>query len=239
MAVDAGTFAISAVCLARLRPRTAPARAAEHIGTFLHELRGGFDEVRSRSWVWASLIAMGTYHVVVLPAVFVLGPVLFEHEHNGAPQWAIVTVAFGIGSITGDVIALRLRPARPMFVAACGIAVASLQALIIGSGFSVAAIAGLEAITGVGVSLFFTLWETSLQQHIPEHAISRVSSFDYLVAIGLMPIGALLAGPLAAGIGLHHALHLMTFVAVPVMLALVAVPSVRALRRQSPAPGRA
>jgi MFS family permease len=239
LALDAGTFAVSAACLARLRPRAAAQRLAEHTGSFVEELRAGFREVRSRQWVWTSLIAMGAYHMVVLPSVYVLGPVLFENEHGGAPDWAIVTVAFGLGSIAGDVISLRVRPLRPMFVGACGLLVASTQALIIGSGFGVWAIAGLEAITGVGVALFFTLWETSLQEHIPEHAISRVSSFDYLVAAGLMPIGVLLAGPVSDSIGLHTALHVMTFIAVPLMLALVAVPSVRGLRRGSVAPGTA
>lgn len=234
LAVDAGTFAVSAACLARLRPRAGEARDPATAPSFLQELREGFAEVRSRQWIWASLIASAAYHLVVLPSVFVLGPVLFDREMGGAADWAIVTVGFGVGSVLGDVIALRVRPARPMLVGACGLAVASTQALILGSGLGVGAIAALEGVTGVGVSLFFTLWETSLQEHVPERAISRVSSFDYLVTAGLMPVGVLVAGPFASAAGLHDALHIMSFIAVPVMLALVALPSVRNLHRPAP-----
>lgn len=232
LAVDALTFAVSAAFLARLKPaRQVEPREPRAAGSFLREFKEGFAEVRSRQWVWASLIACSVYHLVVLPAVFVLGPVLFDEELGGARDWAIVTACFGAGSILGDVIAMRFKPGRPMLIAACGLVVASTQALIIGSGLSVAAIAALEALTGVGVSLFFTLWETSLQEQIPETSISRVSSFDYLVTTGLLPVGVLLAGPFASGVGLHTALHTMTFIAVPVMIALVMLPSVRHLRR--------
>ena len=44
----------------------------------------------------------------------------------------------------------------------------------------------------------FTLWETSLQEHVPDRALSRVSSYDYLTSAGLIPLGNVLVG-LAAG----------------------------------------
>jgi hypothetical protein len=177
--------------------------------------------------------------VVVLPAVFVLGPVLAEREYDGASSWAVVTAAFGAGSVVGDVVALRWRPPRPLMVAAAALVVASCQALIVGSGLSIAAIAALEGVTGVGVSLFFTLWETTLQEQIPERSISRVSSYDYLCSIGLMPVGLALAGPAADAFGIHATLHGMTAIGLPVALAVLAVPGVRALRRPAAAPGTA
>ena len=39
-----------------------------------------------------------------------------------------------------------------------------------------------------------------LQQHVPEHARSRVSSYDWLVSLVFQPLGYLLAGPLAVAI---------------------------------------
>jgi predicted MFS family arabinose efflux permease len=84
-------------------------------------------------------------------------------------------VGFGLGAIVGDLLVLRIRPSRPLLVAAVAFVVASCQAIIIGSGLPIPAIAALEAVTGVAVTVGFTLWETSLQQEIPEHALSRVS----------------------------------------------------------------
>lgn len=233
LAVDAATFAVSAFALAGLRPREP--EPGEDLGPegepgFLAQLRDGFAEVRSRTWVWTGLAGIAVYHVVVLPAIFVLGPVLAERELDGATSWATVTVGFGLGAVAGDLLVIRLRLSRPLLVGTCGLAVASCQAAIVGSGLPVLGIAGLEAITGAAVSMYFTLWELSLQQHIPAGAISRVSSYDYLVSAGLMPVGLALAGPAASAFGLHATLHAMTLIAVPCALALLLVPSVRALR---------
>ncbi len=243
LGLDALTFAISAVALAGLQPRAHGDRAPHTDGPgpgLVQELRAGFAEVRSRTWVWSGLLGIAVYHVVVLPSIFVLGPVLAERELGGASAWAIVTIGFGAGSIIGDLIVIRLRLSRPLLVAMCALVVASCQAIIIGSGLPLVAIAGLEALTGVAVSLFFTLWELSLQQHIPPGALSRVSSYDFLVSVGLMPVGLALAGPAAAAFGLHATLHAMTLIAVPVALALLAVPAVRRLRAPlDAAPGTA
>src|SRR5215208_872771 len=86
IALDALTFVGSAFLLAALRvPRAAdhgegePAREG-----FLAELREGWQEVRSRSWLVRGLVAMSAYHVFVLPAIYVLGPVLSERQLDGA-----------------------------------------------------------------------------------------------------------------------------------------------------------
>ena len=147
--------------------------------------------MRSRTWVWSVLLAMSAYHLIVLPSIFVLGPVLANEELNGASSWAII-----------------------------------------GSGLPTAGIAALEAVTGVAVTTFFTLWETALQERIPERAISRVSSYDFFASAGLMPIGLALAGPIAAGFGLHETLFAMTAVGVGLSLACLCVPAVRALERR-------
>jgi MFS family permease len=237
LALDAATFAVSAAFLARLVPR--PVAPRERATPFAVQLREGLAEVRARSWVVAFLGGMAAYSVIVLPAVFVLGPVLAEREYDGASSWALVVAVFGAGSIVGNVVALRWRPPRPLLVAGAALLVASCQALIVGSGLPIAAIAALEGVTGVGVSLFFTLWETTLQEQIPERAISRVSSYDYLCSVGLMPVGLALAGPAADAFGIHATLHAMTAIAVPVAVAVLTVQAVRALRRPEAAPGTA
>lgn len=235
LAVDALTFAASAAFLARLTPR---GRAPETTGTsprggFLGELRAGWTQVRSRTWVWSGMVAISVYHVVVLPSVFVLGPVLADKEWGGAAGWAVVTAGFGIGSVVGDVCAYRLKVRHPMALAAAALAVGSCQAVIIGSGASVLVIAVLEAVTGVAVSLFFVIWETALQTHIPEASLSRVSSYDYLLSTGLMPLGLALAGPVSDSLGVRPTLYAMTLVAVPSALALLCVPAIRRLPAQA------
>lgn len=236
LALDALTFAVSAVSLARLRPRGTAAGTPRGTvgGTFLGELRAGWVQVRSRTWVWSGMAAMAVYHVVVLPSVYVLGPVLAEREWGGAASWSVVVAAFGTGSVVGDVCAYRLRVGRPMALAAAALAVASCQAAIIGSGSPLAVIAILEAVTGIAVSLFFTLWETALQTHVPEAALSRVSSYDQLLSTGLMPLGLAIAGPVSQSLGMRPTLYAMTIIAVPATLALLCVPAVRHLPAHAP-----
>ena len=233
---DAATFAVSVVCLVPMRPRPlrqgmgadAPQAATDH---FVRSLRDGWSEVRSRSWVVAFLGGMASYHAIVLPAIFVLGPVLVNNELGGARDWAIITAGFGIGSIVGDILLLHWRPRFALRVAALMLMGASCQAAFIGSGLGVWAIAGFEVLAGVCVTGCFTLWETSLQEHVPANVLSRVSSYDYLTSAGLIPLGNLLSGVAVAAIGLHESLFTMTALGITAALAVVAVPAVRHLPR--------
>lgn len=230
LAFDALTFVVSVVFLLRLSPR-AVERLEEAGETLLAGLRGGWRAVRSRRWVWSFLLAMSSYHVIVLPSVFVLGPVLAEREYGGATDWAVVVALFGIGSIIGDVVVLRWRPRFALRASALCLLVASLQAVIIGSGLPILAIGGLELVAGAFVTAFFVLWETSLQEHVPEHELSRVSSYDYVAGTGLMPLGFAIAGPASIAFGIHATLVAMSALGVLSGLALLAVREVRTLPR--------
>ena len=246
IAVDAATFVISAACLLRLRVEPAraatPGRAAS--AGFLDQLREGWHEVSTRPWLRWGLVAMASYHVFVLPSVLVLGPTLAQSDLGGASSWAVIVACWGVGSIAGNVIALRLPVRRPVFVAALALVGASLQAAVIGSGLGTGGIAVLQTLSGVCVALFFTLWDTSIQEQVPPAAVSRVSSYDFTASMGLMPIGMAIAGPVADAVGLHATLIGMSVLGVASALAWLAQPSVRALERperavaeeQEPAP---
>jgi len=238
IAVDAFTFALSAACLIALRPdRTrAVADAEEHDG-FAARLRSGWREVRRRPWLASGLGAMAAYHVFVLPAVWILGPALAKDELSGASSWAIIVAVFGLGTIAGNLLALRLPIRRPVLVAAVALVGAATQAVIIGSGLGTAGIAILEFPAGIAVSLFFTLWDTSIQEQVPPAAVSRVSSYDFAVSLGLMPLGMAVAGPIAAAAGVQTTLIAMSAVGMAAALAWLAVPDVRRVRRPgAPAP---
>jgi MFS family permease len=226
--LDAITFVVSAAFLARLE--LGPVEAGEET-SFLAALRGGWGEVTSRPWLASMLGAMSVYHVVVLPSIFVLGPVLAERELDGATSWAIITAAFGVGSVVGHLLIYRLPFRRPIRASALALIIASTQAVVIGSGLGTWGIAGLEAIAGIAVSLFFTLWEMSLQEQVPARALSRVSSYDFFASAGLMPVGLVLAGPVSEAVGLHATLRLMSAIGIASALACLAVPGVRRLAR--------
>jgi MFS family permease len=231
MLFDAGSFAVSVACLVRLRPRVAAQGTEETPPPFLTAIRDGWRAVTSRSWVVAGLGAMCAYAGIVLPAVYVLGPVIVSDEHGGPGAWAAVGVAFGLGCVLGDVLLLRIRPRRALRTAGLALLLASCQAAIYGSGIALAGICALQFVSGIGVTAFFTLWEVSLQEHIPGDSLSRVSSFDYLASTILMPIGTAVAGPVATSVGTHATLVAMSAIGVVCALGFLAVPAVRSLPR--------
>jgi MFS family permease len=232
LAVDAGTFVVSAVTLLLLRPRPVPPAEGS---TFFADLAGGFHEVRSRAWVWTTLLAFSAYHALMLPALFVLGPLVAVEIRGGAASWGWISSGFGAGAVIGSLLALRWQPRRPGVLIGCALSVASLQAAACASSLPTWTVTMIEVVTGVGVSICFTVWETQLQQHIPASAQSRVSSFDYLGSLTLMPLGFAVVGPVSDAIGVRTTAVWASALTAAVCLAVAASPGLRALRPVAPA----
>jgi hypothetical protein len=104
--------------------------------------------------------------------------------------------------------------------------------LLIGLGvpLHVALLALLSAGVGFGFAAGNTFWQTALIQNVPEHAMSRISSFDWLGSVAFNPLGYLLIGPLAEAIGTSQALIASGLINLGAAVGVVLVPSVRAIR---------
>ena len=228
LAVDAATFFLSAAALARLHPK--PAEPGPRTSLMV-ELRGGWREVRSRTWVWSVILSFSAYHALVLPALFILGPAVARSERGGAAAWGVISAGFGIGAVLGSVLALRWRPARPGLVVAGALCIGATQSGIVVSPLPTLVVALLEAVAGVGVATCFTVWDTALQERIPGPAQSRVGSFDYLGSLTLMPLGYLALGPVVASIGSRATAAWATAISLAVTLTVAGGRDVRGLRR--------
>jgi MFS family permease len=227
-AIDAITFVASAICLLAMR---LPARAARAVRqSFLADVRVGMHEVVSRTWLWAAFITFSISNVTIA-MYFVLGPLVVEKELGGASDWGLLLAAGGIGGILGSTVALRYRPARPLIPSflLMFFVFAQLLALIPPLPVPVLMLAAVFAVASISIGN--ALWDTMLQQHIPESSISRVSSLDWMISLVFMPLGYVLAGPLADAIGLDLTLALAAGLGVVANSSLLLVPSVRNLRR--------
>src|SRR3954467_3498195 len=162
IAINALTPPVSAACLTAPRPAPAAAGDGDDDEDFLARLRTGWREVRARPWLTGGLGAMAAYHVLVLPAVFVLGPVLAERELDGASSWAAIVACWGIGTAAGNLLATRLRLVRPVFAAAFRFVGPGPLAVIIGSGLGTGGVAALELLAGSACARLFTLWEARI-----------------------------------------------------------------------------
>ncbi len=174
--------------------------------------------------------AFSAYHLLALPCVLALGPVIADRELHGASSWAAIVTSFGIGTLVGNTVALRTKPRHPMFAATVAFMVAALQAPIIAYGSSTVVIAALELVAGIAVAIGFTLWETSLGREIPPQALSRVTSLDWFTTTGAMPLGFALVAPAAQLFGTQETMLACGLIVIVLCAAALAAGDVRRLR---------
>ncbi len=234
IAIDGATYAVSALCLARLRlpPRPIPARES-----FLGQLRTGWREFSSRTWLWVIVAQFGLFHLLVYAPFMVLGAVVANRTLGGATAWGLILTAQGVGSIVGGLAVLRVRPRRPLVAATIGTFAFAGPVALLAVQAPTGWVAAAAAVSGIGLAVFGTLWDTTLQQHVPVAALSRVSAYDWLGSVALVPLGYALAGPLASRFGVGGTLWLAAGWTVLGSAVVLAVPSVRRLRSVSGAVG--
>ncbi len=203
-AVDAASFFVSAAILVRLRPRArGEPRPREPM---LAELAGGFRELRARPW--AGLIILGAC-LVLLTAIApyeALGPAIAERGYDQAAVYGVLAAILGAGSLIGAPVAARWRPERAMLIAWLFFLPFSVMLLLFALAAPLAAVAPVAVLAGIGLGLFMVWWETALALSIPPSALSRVSAWDWMGSLGLLPVGFLLAGPISESIGVQETL---------------------------------
>ena len=200
----------------------------------LRQLRDGWGEFVSRRWVVVIVVLFAISNVGFSATIGVLGPVQAQRSLGGAGPWAAVVTAFSVGMVVGVALALRLRPRRPMLVACALVPGFALPVLALAAPLSIVVIAAFALLAGVVSDVFGVLWDTALQQHVQPESLSRVSSYDWLGSLALVPLGLAAAGPLADRIGLEATLVVAGALCVLPVFALLD-PQVRGLRAGRPA----
>ncbi len=225
LGIDAVTFAVSAVFLAMI---ALPPHTPVEQQSFITDLREGWDDFRSRTWLWTT-VASVTVGNMMFAAYFVLGPLVAERELDGAASWALIVSGFGAGLVLGGLLLLRFDPQRPALAATIAVTFYTLPLafLAIPAPAAVTAAGGLLA--GAGLAVANNLWETTQQRHVPPELLSRVSSYDWFGSLAAVPIGMLLWGPVAENIGVSTALWIAFALQLVSILVLFAVREIREL----------
>lgn len=226
--IDAVTFVLSAIALSRIP--TSFGRMPAKTG-LTRDLVEGWREFTARSWVWLMVLSFAGYQATVLPAVFLLGPVLAEQELGGAAAWAAILTGRSAGALAIGLVLLRWRPRRPLVASTLLILFDVPFLVLLGLGAPLWLIVLAGAISSAAVVGADTVWETTLQEQVPEHALSRVSSYDWLGSLAINPLGFALVGVLAAAHGAAPVLAVIVAVHVAIHLVLLATPAIRAVGR--------
>ena len=228
-AVDAVSFLVSAGALLAMSqtPHRPPAAAGE--GSTLRQVATGMRYVRRHAWLWVTLASAAIAYLLFMGPIEVLLPFVVKNElHGGAGQLGLVFAAGGFGSlICALAIGTHGLPARSMTfiyatwtaatvaVAGYGIAHALWGLMIVSFAFN-----GLETAGTIA-------WATAKQRHVPIALLGRVSSLDWLISIGLLPLSFALTGPVSSALGVRTTLVGAGLLGALVTGAALLVPGVR------------
>jgi hypothetical protein len=215
LALDAATFVFSAVLLVLIAPRPIAARGGGGLGRTMGDLAEGLRYVRARRWAWAWIAAAGLSTLVHSGAFEVLLPTLLVNElglDEGGVARALAG-AFAAGG-AGSVLASTLLGQRGLprrFLT--WLFVAEAAALVATASY--AAVTGTWQVAALGFVVFtlFAITDviatTMFQRLVPRRLLGRVASLDWMAAVGLAPVGFLVAGPLGAQLGPRSAIAVL------------------------------
>ncbi len=203
IAIDAATFGVAAVLLGFIR---VPAvRTGAEAQSTLAQLREGWSTFIAHSWVWTVVLGFCVFNAAEIAALSVIGPIV-ANDTIGRQMWGIFLASETAGMVLGALVAMRLRARRLLLigVVCClggslwliGLALLPLPAVLLPAAF----------VTGVAMEQFGVAWEVSIQEHVPADKLARVYSYDALGSFLAIPIGQVVAGPVADHVGPRAAL---------------------------------
>ena len=230
IAVDAASFFAAALFLALIQ---LPSTLRMETSNFFGELRDGWREFSARTWLWVIVLQFGFVNAVELGIQGVLGPAIAKDHLGGAAAWGLILTAESIGLVLGGLILLRLRPQRLLLTATFGVLLTMPFLLGLAGPMPVVVLIALAALAGIGTETFGILWDTTMQQEIPQEKLSRVYSYDALGSWVLIPLALAVAGPVAELIGTRETILAATAISLTATLAVLCVHDVRTISRRA------
>jgi MFS family permease len=234
-AADAASFAAAGAAVLAMRP--VPRHVPEGLSV-VADIRSGLGFIRSRTWIWGTLVSAAFAYLLFLGPTEVLLPYVVKNGlHGSAGMLGAVFAAGGIGSIAAAVVmGQREQPRRQVMfiyvvwtlatlaVAGYGLATATWQLVVACLLFNALETAGT------------IVWATLKQRHVPASMLGRVSSLDWLISIGLLPISFALTAPVTALIGTRATLVGAGVGGAAVTLAALFLPGMRDVEREPEPP---
>lgn len=227
LAADAISFGLAALLLARLRVNHTERLQASSVW---YDLREGWTEFVLRRWLWVIVVAFGALNAIQVGIMLTLGPAIADAT-IGRSGWGYVLAAQAAGFVLGTLVMLRFQPRHPMRAGMLGVCANVPVLLVLGLQPQLVPLVLLAILGGIGMDVFGIAWETSLQQHVPQEKLSRVFSYDALGSFVAIPVGQLLAGPLAGAFGISTVVTAGAVLYGLIAIATLADPSVRRLER--------
>jgi len=238
--VDAVTFVVSMGCILRMRPGPAAAASGAEAagGSVLGDVGEGLRFVRANVWLWGTLLAAAVAYLLFMGPVEVLLPYLVKNDlHAGPGALGAVLAVGGVGALAAALAVGRMgTPRRCMpFVY-----LAWTASTLVLAGYAFARSVWLVML----VSLLFNglesagtvVWLTVKQRLVPRALLGRVSSLDWFVSTGLVPLSFAVTAPLAAAIGARGTFLVAGVLGSALTLACLFLPGMREVEVHPDAP---
>ncbi len=231
LAVDAAAFAVAGALRAFLDVSHIPPRTPGH--GMLADLRDGWREFTGRSWLWAIVVQFSLVNAVVVAADAVYGPQVARDHLGGPGPWGLALALYGAGNAAGALLMTRWRPRRLLLVGTLCVFPSALPSAALAVPAPLAALCVAMFVSGLAIEVFGVSWMTALHQEIPEEKLSRVSAYDWVGSVSMVPLASALAGPAEQSFGRPAALWGSAAVVVVATAAVLCVRDVRNLTRRT------
>jgi MFS family permease len=226
------TFLVSIACVGLMRSQARERTSGDASGA-LRDIREGFRFVRSRVWLWGTLLAATLAYLIFWGPSEVLLPFLVKNELGGsARDLGFILALGGVGAMAAAIVMGNREMPRRHITFMYGVWTLSTLAV---AGYGLArfpweamvACFVFNALEGAGT----IVWATTKGRLVPERLLGRVSSFDWFISIGLVPVSFALTGPVAAAFGVRPTLIGAGVLGGLVTLVFLFVPRMRDVER--------
>jgi MFS family permease len=194
--IDALSFLLSAALMLLARPRELEPAPREGAVT---EIREGVRYAAGIPWIWVTIAVFAVILMLQLAPQQVLLPKLVkDHFGRGVGAYGLLATMVGVGTVFGTLLFGQLQPRRRRGVLSYWLWFVNslaIAALALAPWYSLAA--GLALVRGVCIGFGVAVWETMLQELVPQRLLGRVVSLDFFGSFGLMPVGLAIWGAIA------------------------------------------
>ncbi|MGH9278898.1 MAG: MFS transporter [Acidimicrobiales bacterium] len=236
---DAATFAAAIGLLVFVRTRgrqpAGPGLAPVGVGgpgSVVAEMAEGFRYVRSEVWLWGTFLAASLGYLLFLGPSEVLLPFIVKNDiGRSAGALSMVLGAGGVGALGAALlVGSRRLPRRHMAYVYAAWSFATLAVAGYGVAHHVWQLMACSAVFHAFETAGLIVWTTTKQRLVPTRLLGRVCSFEWFIAVGLVPASFALTGPVAARFGARPTLVVAGIAGAVVTMAFLFLPGMLAAR---------
>jgi DHA3 family tetracycline resistance protein-like MFS transporter len=227
--IDGGSFIVSAAAVVAIRPRPMHHEGGHGVRETIGQVREGLAFVGHYPWLWATLVGALLSLLVFFGPVETLLPFLVKNRLNLGPEsLGLIFAAGGVGAILSGLaigqFGLPRKRVTAMYAGwTVGIALLAVYGLMTDLWQALAVSFATQALFQVGQ----VTWTTLLQTLVPRRLLGRVTSVDWMMSTGLVPVSFALTGPIAQAFGAAETMVVAAVAGGVIFGALLFVPGVR------------